>query len=164
MKRATWRRRAGWVAALVLTALATACVGSIDRDEFTSEVNARGGGLSGDQLVAFVDEVSERTGVDDLLIRSASVSPLLVTLRVSDPARPEEVDSWTWSRGRVVGPEPAPNLAEQDLRRAFRPAAVDAALIERAIDEALARSAGGRRRAGSGWLRSSLSRWRWRSQ
>jgi hypothetical protein len=122
--------------------LATAgCVGSIDRDEFQAEVNARGGGLSGDQLVDFVADVEERAGAPGLLIRSASLGHMLVSLEVSDPARPEEVDRWSWSSGNVSGPTPASNLAPEELDLAFTAERLDAVAIEAAIDGALERSA-----------------------
>ncbi len=63
---------------MVLSALvacaATACVGSVDRDEFAVIVHERGGGLSGDLLVRAYAAIGDRQGEADVAVYRTTLS------------------------------------------------------------------------------------------
>lgn len=116
----------------------TGCIGSISRSEFVAEVNRRGGGLSADRLVEVVDQIEQRTG--PVRIRSATISHMSGSIRVSPDDAPQEVDTWSWSDGRLTGPTPVGNASAEELDSYFTVNVIDPDRIEAAIDTAIAQS------------------------
>lgn len=133
-------------AALGLSVLALgACVGSISDDEFDDEVRSRGGGLDGALVVDAVDAIEAELAVDDVRVRSITVSPGYVVMEVQVPTDPEELDSYRFgSAGRYGGrglADPIPmsrNAGEPPLdTQVFAPEAAGIERLDDMVDQAL---------------------------
>lgn len=116
----------------------TGCVGSIDRSEFDDIVRERGGGLSGDLVVAALRAIEAHEESTSLDVLQITLSASAVTVSVRSPSFPDEVDGWTFSRGHDLnGPSPEPDLDPATPAPTFSDADVDADRIEAIIDQAV---------------------------
>jgi hypothetical protein len=143
--RAVGGRRRSWCSELVLVCsmvpVLAGCVGSVDRSEFDELVRARGGGLSGDLVVTGLDAIADRSGVDDLDdldVLRITLTTTTVSYSVRSADFDDEVDGWTYLlNGDLLGPDPEPNLDDEEQTSVFAAASVDPDLIEEAIDRAI---------------------------
>lgn len=108
-------RIAGLVAVLVL--VVTGCVGTVTRAEFDAEIEARGGGFSQQQVIDAVDAVAAEVGTDDFQVTSIYVQPKdgAISLRVRNPERPDELDTYSLRNGEIINVTPVRTTATTDL-------------------------------------------------
>lgn len=126
------------LSALVVCA-ATACVGSVDRDEFALIVQERGGGLSGDLLVRAYAAIGDRQGEADVAVYRTTLTLTTVSASVRAPEFADEVDGYSYTLGGdLLGPNPESDLDADDDRSTFAASDVDPALLEGLIDLAVA--------------------------
>lgn len=137
-------RAATVAAAGLLVGLATGgCVGSVERDELDSMVRARGGGLSGDLVVAGLEAIAgeQGGGRGDVEVLDISLTATTVSYSVRSPRFDDEVDGYTYLlNGDLLGPDPEPNLDDADAVSTFPGDVVDVEVIESAIDDAVERT------------------------
>lgn len=134
------------VLVLVAVLLLAGCVGTVDRDEFEAEIQARGGGFDQDLVIDAVDDVAGRVGTEDFEITGLTAVPLsgVVTVQVRDPRAPGQLDDYTFRGGSLVSTDPVQVSATDDLDARAVPitdfalddlnAMVDRALVEFAAD------------------------------
>jgi hypothetical protein len=128
---------------VVVAVVTTGCVGAIDRAEFETMINERGGGISGDMAERVLVEVASATDaddVDDLRVSSMTLGVAAASVSVRPPDFPTESDTWTLPLDRdLVGPNPN---SDDDPEEAFSfpGSLVDAELIEGVVDDAVERS------------------------
>lgn len=86
--------------AIVVFLVAGGCVGVTTRDELTAELRARGGGVDLDLVGDALDDVAEDLGGPFALL-TVNYTPLTGTIVVQgrNPSAPDEVDTWTFTRG-----------------------------------------------------------------
>ena len=126
-----------------LAAIASGCIGVVDRDEFDALVDSRGGGLSNDLVVDALARVSARVDTTDLELTELTVSPgsRTVVMTVRDPVRRDQLDRYVVSGSAIREVAPVRVSADDDLdARAFRvssaPVLFDLeAAGDRALDE-----------------------------
>jgi hypothetical protein len=136
------RRLAGPIAVLVLLPVGTACLGAQSRSEFVDLVRDRGGGVS----AAVVDDVRaallERVGTDDPDVRDVvfDFDSSTAVVEVRNPARPRELDLYTFRHGDVVAVDPVRLDTDDDLDATTMPfSATGFDQVERVADTALDR-------------------------
>jgi hypothetical protein len=134
-------RRTGAVALASVVLVATGCVGSIDRSEFDEIVRERGGGLSGDLVVAALAAIEARNDTSSLDVLQISFTSSTVAASVRSASFPDEVDGWTFTLGQDLnGPSPQPDIDPGAAVATFSDADVDVDTIEAAIDQAVAQT------------------------
>lgn len=102
----------------VLVGVATSgCVGSVERDELDSMVRERGGGLSGDLVVAGLEAIAveQGGGRGDVEVLDISLTATTVSYSVRSPRFDNEVDgSTSLLNGDLLGPDPEPNIDDDE--------------------------------------------------
>ena len=131
--------RRGLIVGLLWVVL-TGCVGTVTRAEFDQEVQRRGGGFHQQQVLDLVDGVAARVGTDRFAVTHLTVSPGsdVVTLRVRNPAAPDELDDYVFRAGDLLSTEPVRLSASTDLdAQTFVLADVALDRLDQMVDDAL---------------------------
>ncbi|MBC2641961.1 MULTISPECIES: hypothetical protein [unclassified Rhodococcus (in: high G+C Gram-positive bacteria)] len=143
MKVAPSRLRSSWgsLTVLAVAMTATGCVGAVDRADFDTAMESRGGGMTttlvGDGLAA----LAVRYGVDEVQVTSVNVAPVeTLDVTVRNPAKPDQLDRFTFDGEWLSDPSPVMVSALEDLdARAFGIGDVPAlGRVEALVDDALA--------------------------
>jgi hypothetical protein len=135
---------AATVAMTVLTLVATACIGTITRQDLEAKIQSRGGGLDQQLALDAAGTVGDRVGTHDFEITSMNVTPssATVTMRVRDPHNPNHLDDYTYRSGKLDDPKPVQLTATDDIEsQAFRVQSVALNKLNRMVDIALERYA-----------------------
>jgi len=106
--------RSVWSVVALAVVVAGGCVGSIDRDEFRAEIDARGGGTSTALVVGAVDAMSTELGVTDFQVAKVVVNSQSVLFDVRDPQQPDNVDTYVYTQGRLGDPTPVRRSSSDD--------------------------------------------------
>ena len=119
--------------------LGTACVGSVDREEFEAEVRERGGGIDQDLAIEAVAVLESELGVDELAMLSMTVSNEHVTADLQSPEFPDEFDSYDYRGGDLSDPDPVSNPGGGDdpADVTFNPRDIELDQLNDMIDQAL---------------------------
>jgi len=83
--------------------LLASCVGSVSRQQFEDESQARGGGLSQDVILDALVAVADDQGADPVQLRSVSVMPSRVSLEARVPGSPEDLDAYSFGTSGQLG-------------------------------------------------------------
>ncbi|MFN8022578.1 MAG: hypothetical protein U0Q03_13710 [Acidimicrobiales bacterium] len=114
------------------------CVGSIDRTEFDDLVHERGGGLSGDLVVAGLTAIADESDDPSVAVYSITLTSNTVSFSVQSPDFDDEVNGWTYLlNGDLLGPDPEPNIDSGGAPVTFDASAVDVEALEDSIDQAV---------------------------
>lgn len=127
-------------AASVAALLLSSCIGTISRNDFDEEIQARGGGFDQDSVLEVVEDLERRLGTADLRVRSFSISPAsgFVVLEVRDPDAPRNLDRFVYENGDMQSTEPVQVSASEDLDALTFPLSVFALdRLEEMVDAAL---------------------------
>ena len=130
-----------WCVTIAVGMVLTACVGTIEREEFDAELRSRGGGLNQQLVIDAVDDVGAAVGTDDYEITylSATPSSAVVTMTVRDPNQLENLDDYTWREGELDTPRAVQLSATDDIdSEAFPIQSVALDRINEMVDAALA--------------------------
>jgi hypothetical protein len=105
------------LAATVAALLLSACIGANSRAEFEAIVQERGGGVSAAALEIMFDDLRVRTGADDPAIRLGRVNfgSNTAVFEVRNPARPDELDTYTYRNEQLVDISPVRLTSGDDL-------------------------------------------------
>lgn len=100
-------------AAMVLSG----CLGASSRADFERMVQERGGGVSAATLDVMLADIRARTGSDDPSIRFGRINFGVNTavFEVRSPARPNELDAYTYRNEQFVSVEPVRLTRDDDL-------------------------------------------------
>lgn len=127
--------------ALCAALMATGCVGAASRTEFEDMVRERGGGVSATAVSDVLDDLRTRSGADDPDVRMLrfNFDATTAVLEVRNPARPDDLDRYTYRNDQHVSTEPVRLSADDDLDElTVALSTYPLADIERIADEALA--------------------------
>ncbi|MFI6430408.1 hypothetical protein [Rhodococcus oryzae] len=138
-------RSAAWTAmAIAVTFGATACIGAVDRADFDAAMRARGGGMTTAVVRDAMAALALEYGVTELQVTSVNIGPVeTVDVTVRNPARPDQLDSFTFDGRYLSEPTPVPVSAHDDLdAQSFSLGEVPALdRVESLVDDALADTA-----------------------
>ena len=118
--------------------LVTACVGSVDREEFEREVQERGGGISQELPIAAVAALENELDVDEVEVRSITVTNEQVVLEARSPEFPDEFDSFTYRADGFSGdPTPSQTATEDPGQEAFNPRDIELDRLDDMVDQGI---------------------------
>ncbi len=130
--------------AIAVALSATACIGAVDRAEFDADMRARGGGMTTAVVRDAMAALTLTYGVSELQVTSVDVGPVeALDVTVRNPARPDQLDRYTFDGQWLSEPTPVLVSARDDLdAQAFVVGDVPAlGSVESLVDEALASTA-----------------------
>ncbi|MFC0451195.1 hypothetical protein [Rhodococcus jostii] len=141
---ASWLRSSLWSSMVLAVALSvTGCVGAVDRADFDAAMQSRGGGMTTSLVRDGLAALSARYGVAEVQVTSVDVAPVeTLDVTVRNPAKPDQLDQYTFDGEWLSDPSPVMVSALEDLdARAFRIGDVPAlGRVEALVDDALAHS------------------------
>jgi hypothetical protein len=133
-------RRIALVVVATAVVGASGCVGATARDDFESEVEARGGGFSEDIVSDAVDGIADEVGTEDFELTHLTVSPLtpVVSAQIRDPRAPDQLDDYTFRGDDLVDVAPVRVTAGTDIDAGTLPIATFAVdQLDEVVDVAL---------------------------
>ncbi|MGW6374600.1 hypothetical protein ACWFRB_00870 [Rhodococcus sp. NPDC055112] len=138
-------RSAAWTSMAIAVALsATACIGAVDRAEFDADMRARGGGMTTAVVRDAMAALALTYGTTELQVTSVDIGPVeALDVTVRNPARPDQLDRYTFDGRWLSEPTPVLVSALDDLdAQSFGVGEVPAlGRVESLVDDALANTA-----------------------
>lgn len=127
--------------ALGAVLMTTGCVGAASRTEFEDMVRERGGGVSAEAVAGVLDDLRTRSGADDpdVGVLRFNFDTTTAVIEVRNPARPDDLDRYTYRNDQHSSTEPVRLSADDDLDELTVALSTHPlADIERIADDALA--------------------------
>ena len=122
----------------LVAGLAGACVGSVDREEFEREIQERGGGISQDLPIEAVAALENELDVDEVEVRSMTVSNEHVVLVARSPEFPDEFDSFNYRADGFTGdPEPSQTAIDDPEQQVYDPRDIELDQLDDMVDQAI---------------------------